>query len=348
VDDHATPETTQLFENLKSKLGKRVMFGHQDTTAEGVGWKGEQKSFKSDIHETCGDFPAVYGWDLGASGGVGDTNLDGVPFAPMKQWIKEAYARGGINTISCHLDNPVTKWFKSAWDTTPAVPHILPGGKEHDEYMKTLDGIAAFLKDLTTDDGTCIPIILRIYHEHNQEWSWWSKKACSEADFKALWKMTIRHFRDTHHIHHVLYTYAPQDCDTEKKYMERYPGDQWVDVLGFDWYMLQPDGSWDWLGRSLSMLGKLGAEKKKPIALTEVGFGMTVPSADWWTQHLLKAIQYNSSASQVAYCLVWRNVDEDVHFGPYPKSESAGDFQAFLKHEGTVFNREMQELGMYS
>lgn len=348
VDHEATLEAAQLFQNLMTKLGNRVMFGHEDTTAYGVHWQGSvYDASKSDIYGTCGDFPAVYGWDLGATGGLGDKNLDGVPYALIKQHIKHAYARGGVNTISMHLDNPVTKIQKSAWDQTPAVKHVLPGGSLHDDFLKTLDGVAAFLKDLKADDGTLIPIILRPYHEHNHEWSWWGKSACSDAQFKALWKMTVRHFRDTHNIHHVLYAISPQDCDTEAKYLERYVGDQWVDVLGFDWYMLQPDGSWEWLGKSLSMLGKLGAKKQKPVALTEVGFGMRVPCQDWWTQHLLKALTYNSNSCRVAWCLVWRNLDEDCHFAPYPRGFSASDFQAFRQHQATVFNTDVQAMRMY-
>jgi hypothetical protein len=35
-------------------------------------------------------------------------NLDGVPFNNIKKWIKEIYDRGGISTISWHMDNPLT------------------------------------------------------------------------------------------------------------------------------------------------------------------------------------------------------------------------------------------------
>ena len=52
-----------------------------------------------------GAYPAVYGWDVGDI--HRDRNLDRVSFRRMKSWIREADVRGGINTISMHLDNPV-------------------------------------------------------------------------------------------------------------------------------------------------------------------------------------------------------------------------------------------------
>ena len=63
VDSMATPETVKLFNNLSKIAARGVMFGHQDDLAYGVGWWAE--AGRSDVKEVCGDYPAVYGWDLG-------------------------------------------------------------------------------------------------------------------------------------------------------------------------------------------------------------------------------------------------------------------------------------------
>lgn len=39
------------------------MFGHQDDPFYGIGW--EYEDGRSDVRETCGDWPAVMGFDLG-------------------------------------------------------------------------------------------------------------------------------------------------------------------------------------------------------------------------------------------------------------------------------------------
>ena len=88
------------------------MFGHQDDLAYGVGWKYEEG--RSDIKDVTGDYPAVYGWELGHLEIDKPVNLDSVPFKKMQQLIKKGYERGGVITISWHLNNPLTG--KSAWN----------------------------------------------------------------------------------------------------------------------------------------------------------------------------------------------------------------------------------------
>lgn len=337
VDTLATPETIALFTNLQKLHNKGFGFGHQDDLAYGVDWwavLGE-----SDVKRVCGDYPAVYGWDVGDIGGP--TNLDGVSFADMKNWIREAYSRGGINTISMHLDNPVTKG--NAWDNSPAVAKILPGGSHHADYLRTLDLIAAFLKDLKTAQGVYIPIILRPYHEHNHTWSWWGAGACTADEYNALWRMTVAHFRDTHQIHHLLYAISPQEITSEADYLARYPGDQWVDILGLDYYNLTTKNNVGPLGRTLEVITKMAEARNKVAALTEVGVEK-VPYADWWTGYLLAAIKYSAQSRKIAYALVWRNASKNHFFAPYPGHATMADFLVFYQDPLTLFEKDLPKM----
>ena len=122
-DPLATTETQALVRHLQTLAPQHILFGHQDTLAYGLGWRGDD--FNSDVYRVCGKFPAVFGWDLGH---IGDANnIDGVPFADVKRWIRKAYRRGGVITISWHARVPGTG--ESAWTERPVVEHILPGGR---------------------------------------------------------------------------------------------------------------------------------------------------------------------------------------------------------------------------
>ncbi len=337
VDSLATVETVALFEKLKSASQIGVLFGHQDDLAYGIGWNAEPG--RSDVKETCGDYPAVYGWDLGD---IGNTeNLDGVNFENMKNWIKEAHRRGGVNTISMHLDNPVSGG--SAWDNSPAVASILPSQSRHISYLKTLDAIAAFLNDLQADDGSTIPIIFRPYHEHNHTWSWWGKSACSTEEYNALWNMTVEHLRDTHDIHHLLYAISPQEITSESQYLERYPGDEWVDILGMDYYLLWDKSKVAHLAQGLQVIAGMAEARGKVAALTEIGIDK-VPIRDWWTNYLLAAVKQNDQSKKIAWTLVWRNHTLDHFFGPHPGHASAPDFVKFYRDSFTIFERDFQAI----
>ena len=65
------------------------MFGHQDTYFYGMTWKWEYG--RSDVHDVCGDYPAVLGCELGGLELGNEKNLDGVPFDKMRQEIIKHY-----------------------------------------------------------------------------------------------------------------------------------------------------------------------------------------------------------------------------------------------------------------
>ena len=71
------------------------------------------------MKSVTGAYPAVYGWELGHLELDSARSLDAVPFASIREYVKQVYARGGINTISWHLNNPHNG--KTAWDTARTV-----------------------------------------------------------------------------------------------------------------------------------------------------------------------------------------------------------------------------------
>jgi mannan endo-1,4-beta-mannosidase len=84
ADPKATRQTIALNSNLKKLAAKGFMFGHQDDLAYGVNWRYENG--RSDVKEVAGDYPAVYGWELGGLEADEEKNLDGVPFKMMRQF----------------------------------------------------------------------------------------------------------------------------------------------------------------------------------------------------------------------------------------------------------------------
>ena len=152
-------ETKALYKNLYQLIGKNILFGHQDDPCYGVGWKYIHG--RSDIRDITGEYPAVYGFDLGRIELGLAYNLDSVPFEKTRQFIREAYERGAVITLSWHLNNPLTGG--NAWDNKPgAVASILPGGAKNALYTIWLDRVAEFLSSLKGKNGEPIPVILRL------------------------------------------------------------------------------------------------------------------------------------------------------------------------------------------
>jgi mannan endo-1,4-beta-mannosidase len=338
ADPNATTETKALYYNLKKLVNRGILFGQQDATAYGIGWKNEE--LRSDINDVCGAFPAVYGWDIA---GIGSSyNIDSVKFDRIKFWIKSAYERGGVQTISWHLNNPVSG--KNAWELTPAVAEILPGGKKSAFYNKQLDLVAEFLLDLKSKNGTLIPIIFRPFHECNGGWFWWGAKTCTSKEYKLLYQYTVTYLRDLKNVHNLIYAYSPDIFGTEQNYLERFPGEKFVDVVGFDNYFDFSSKSTISEGLAqLRIVVKLARKMNKIAALTETGY-KSIPDSVWWTESLLNPIKNDSIAKSISWIMVWRNANKNNHYVPYPGHLSAKDFVGFENDPYTLFEGDLPNM----
>jgi len=339
-DKDATPETRELYHSMQRLVGAGIMFGHHDDTGYGVNWKYDKEG--SDVKSVTGQYPAVYGWDLSKIEHDSLRDINGLPFSVQKKRVKEAYERGGINTYSWHMDNPTDG--KTAWDTTRhTVADIIPGGAFNDVYMEYLDRAAKYLDDLTGNDGEHIPILFRPFHELTGNWFWWGKNTCNADEFKTLWKFTVDYLRNSKKLHNLLIVYSVSDFKSEADLMDRYPGDNYVDIIGVDSYCLKNVKLYqNNLDKQLAILDDVAAQHHKLSCLAETGY-LNIPQSDWWTNVLLPVIsKYNTS-----YIMMWRNAGPDQYYAPYPGQQSAEDFKKFSKSEHLIFQNRLTPLAVY-
>jgi len=338
-----TPETQNLLKNLKVISEKGFMFGHQDDPLYGIGWEGDDG--RSDVKSVVGDYPAVMGFDLGRIELGSEKNIDNVSFEKIRQEIIRQYQRGGMITMSWHVNNPLTDG--DSWDVKNeenAVASVLPGGQNHNKFLRWLQSAADFFNSLKTEDGTKIPIVFRPWHEHTGSWFWWGKDLCATEEYKQLWKMTVEFFRGKG-VNNLLYAYSPDIQGPGQIYMERYPGDEYVDILGLDGYHRDNEAGIESFQNSLntilSFMTDEGKKRNKPIALTETGLE-SIPIANWWTGVLLPIVD----KYPISYVMVWRNAREreNHYYAPYPGQKSAADFIKFYHSPKTLFCKDIPNL----
>jgi len=355
IDRRATPETRALFFNLRDLARTNVLFGHQDDLAYGYEWFAEPG--RSDVRDASGSYPAVYGWDVAGLEKDAEKNIDGVDFARMRGWIAEGYRRGGVITISWHMDNPLTGG--NAWDTTSAIAASLPGGPRHAQLVRSLDRVATFLGSLRGrgrsggSSDTPIPVIFRPWHEMTGGWFWWGVPHTRGDEYQQLWRFTVHYLRDVKGLHNLLYAYSPNSSGPPgpRPYLDGYPGDDYVDVLGYDSYFRgerAPANERDELTRNLSWVVAESEKRGKIPAFTETGLS-ALPDSLFWTQRLASAIKGDSLSRRIAYVMVWRNANRasrnDEHFyAPYRGQKSAGDFLRMKADPLFLFEDGMPDL----
>lgn len=348
-DKKASRKTRILYDNLFQLLDKGIMFGHQDDLAYGVNWRYEKD--RSDVKDVTGDYPAVYGWDIGGLETKEPNNIDGVPFDRMKKWIEEVYNRGGVNTISWHMNNPYTG--KNSWDTTPnSLASILPNGEKHQLYVSWLDNAADFFNSLKGRGGKKIPILYRPFHELTGNWFWWCKNNGTPEQFKALWQFTINYWRETKNVHNLIIVYNTSDFKTKADFMEYYPGNDLVDMISFDSYIYKDpieDSTYVTnCQRQFKIMDTIAKENHKIPAFAETGYEQ-IPYNKFWTETLVEAI----GPYKISFVLAWRNhgwqkEENKMHYYvPYKGHVNENDFIAFYNLDNTLFQKDVTKEKLY-
>ncbi|HEX7411160.1 MAG TPA: glycosyl hydrolase [Bacteroidales bacterium] len=347
ADPKASPATMRLLSKMKELSAQGIMIGHQDDMAYGIGWKAPNG--QSDVYKVCADYPAVFGWDLAGLESGSKYNIDSVPFRDMLKYAKDVHLRGGINTFSWHCNNPLTGG--SAWDinTPGVVKSILSGGIKHGEFNLWLDNVATFLSALKDEKGEPIPIIFRPYHEQTGNWFWWGKAHCTSEEFRQLWAYTFKYLTETKNIHNLIFAFSTGGSFANvEEYSDRYPGDEYVDIVGFDLYQEKDQANNEFaekLTGELNILFDFAKAKNKLAALTEIG-NEQIPYPEWWTKVFYPVVKN----FQLSYALFWRNAADrpNHYYMPYPGHKSEGDFRNFYNLPGTLFLKDIGKQKIYN
>jgi len=378
VDKDATEETAQIFSYLQAVgKSKSAILGHQDET-----WAkaGNKNLSDSDIYDLTGAYAGVIGIDTLSMTGAeysasrynseiaAKTGEARVPETQVGNVIAAArltnknIEKGAITTLSAHMPNfslvketgnydgvhSYTKYDFGGYTpntlTGDCMNNLLPGGKYNTVYNAFLDMVADYASQV---DG---PVLFRPFHENTGSWFWWGASSCDPSTFKNVYRYTVEYLRDTKNVHNFLYEYGPSaDAATVADYEERYPGDEYVDIVGFDMYHNDPkveDPWYDNLKTELDIVGTFVENHGKVLAVTETGMA-TVKGPDKgdhqtamhksgnqakdWHKTVLDVV----SDSYASYFLLWANFAEnDGFYTPYVKEVNA---------DGTLLGHEMMD-----
>ncbi|XP_071083218.1 mannan endo-1,4-beta-mannosidase-like [Haliotis cracherodii] len=376
IDQRATLETKNLYSNLLklSRDDSKFMFGMQGSTQWGEygghspyhvyqngntkGWAftSEQAHHmdSDDLCDVCSitnQHPGIMGMDFRD---LTPSYIDTVTYLAHK-----AYARGEVITFSWHHSNPVTGGpfyiADDQGDVAHSIQKSLPGGPNHVNLTKSLDKIAEWALNFKDPQGKHIPVIFRPYHEMNGRWFFWGMGNAAHNtpdEYKKLWQFLVHYLRDIKHVHNFLYAYSPGWVKDNHEYMLTYPGDDYVDVVGQDYYY---SGSTsrnptDLIAKIESIVD-VAKRRNKIAAVTE--FGSNNPTVDThpnlWMDLVLKPMKESKTALGIAYLSTWINrCSGDGKCGklytPYKGHPAADDFLKFFNDPATLWGKNIPNI----
>ena len=242
-DSKATEETQILMNYLTSVYGKNMLSGQQEIY--GSGNDGNYELEFDWIHDLTGKYPAIRGFDFmnynPLYGWEDDTT------SRMIDWVNN---RNGIATACWHINVPrkfssyelgeFVDWKECTYKPTETDFNtsnaVVPGTKEYEYVQLIIEDLAEQLQILQQNN---VPVIFRPFHEAegnggvNGEgaWFWW---ATGGADvYKQLWKMLYTELTETYGIHNLIWNYNSYTYSSSPAW---YPGDEYVDIVGYDKY----------------------------------------------------------------------------------------------------------------
>ncbi len=205
------------------------------------------------IADLTGKYPAIrgfdfmnynplYGWDDGTTQRIID-------------WVKN---RGGIATACWHINLPTdfenyTPGDAVDWSVCSYKPNkqfkianaVKEGTKENEYLNLAIEDLAEQFKILQDNN---VPVMFRPFHEAEGNpsttsdpvdgsgaWFWWSQDGAN--DYKELWKYLYDQLTNKYNLHNIIWEnnlYAWSDASGEW-----YPGDDYVDIVGWDKYDTQ-------------------------------------------------------------------------------------------------------------
>lgn len=265
---NASEETRRLYNFLTDVYGKYTISGQYSSDNQGA----ESREFR-EILKNTGKTPAILGLDLIESSpsrvANGSGGGDMVPLQAIDWWNNQ----GGIVSMCWHWNapEPYLNYNGGAWwegfyseytnfNLAAALDGSDPEG--YDYLIRDIDAIAEILMEL---DDNHVPILWRPLHEGGGDpkwknpWFWWGS---SGADaYIELWKLMYDRLTNVHNINNLIWVWNGQDPTY-------YPGDEYVDIIGYDLYPEPHDTSSQ---KDTYDLMKTVTDTNKIIAMTENG-----------------------------------------------------------------------------
>lgn len=352
----------------------QVLFGHQNDVNKSVNTSADL----GDVADVTGSVSGVFGIDsLGVVGSeVGGTSSEDA----LKKAVaasKKAADKGSIVTLSTHMPNfaatsldgkEIVKdgdsydFHKCDFNeakvcTSNAIDEVLKEGSESNKKLNAyLDIIAEYAKQLATDD---IPVIFRPYHENTGTWFWWGAQNSAES-YKSLYRYT-KDYLEKQDVHNMLYVYSPNGpFESTDEYMSRYPGDEYVDILAFDYYDDYSSTSEAYdasyftsLDKTCKVVSDLAAAKGKIAAISECGVRVTregsseglaikgnpIKGQKWYQQ-----VSDVAKKNKMPYYMVWANFSDTNFYVPYKYNDKYGqelinEFIEYYNDSSSVFGK---------
>ena len=259
-----------LYQYLCESYGKQVLLGQHDT----IGTSAETDM----IYKTTGKYPAIRFGDLMLA-----TEKDSITTDTEMNIAMDWASKDGIVGYMWHWAAPDDKreYYADQTDfdikkavtkeniaelSLEDIKKLQKDGKVSKECVAVVQDIDTVSEKLSTLRDEGIAVLWRPLHEAagdpkypGNAWFWWG--SAGKDAYIQLWKLMYDKFTNEYGLNNLIWVWNAQNPDW-------YPGDEYVDIMGYDCYPAEQDSSSQ---KWYYDLVKSSTSTKKIIAMTENG-----------------------------------------------------------------------------
>ncbi|HEY6549849.1 MAG TPA: glycosyl hydrolase [Solirubrobacterales bacterium] len=198
-----------------------------------------------------------------------------------KQWDFEPFVPRELDAIWSRGGVPMVTWEPQSYLGRSFSLRSIQRGR-FDEYARRSARAAA---------AWGLPILVRFGHEMNGTWYPWARGVAGNNSYrlKAVWRRLVGIFR-TQGADNVEWVWTPNvNTGGEFPFRDLYPGDAWVDWVGFDGFNWALRGEWnsftDIVDNSYEEMAKISS---RPMIVAETGSSQTGGDKAAWVASALR------------------------------------------------------------
>ena len=268
IQDLATPQpsanTLKLYRFLSDNFQRKTISGVMTLKSLST-TTGNSQNEMSWLYEKTGKKPALLGLDF-----MDHTGAVQIDWRNNPDLVKDAVTwknSNGIVALCWHWRDPSHKTYEFYTDRNNFDPRKIfePNSDEYKAMMRDMDIVAGHLKELQQED---VPVLWRPLHEAAGGWFWWGSQGPEAC--KKIWQIMFDRFTNEHHLNNLIWVWT---SDANDKALDWYPGDDYTDIIGLDFY---DEGNHGSLMLSFETLKNL-YKGRKMLALSECG---SIPAMD--------------------------------------------------------------------
>lgn len=339
VTPNSSENARKMYSFIKNNFQSKIISGVMTNTVMLNDGKYTPNTVETQVEvawiiDASGKTPALLGLDFMHGTGLNSEGewYRGYTNATVSL-AEDIFNKGGIPVFCWHWKDPgkeVETFYTASSGNTPYTDFNLfnaftdsttcgdfnTNSAEYKAIIRDIDIVAGYLKTLADKD---IPVLWRPLHEASGKWFWWGYKGAKAC--KGLYSLLFDRLTNHHNLNNLIWVWTTDEAPDA---LDWYPGDEYADIIGRDYYYYPREANHGSLVASFEKIKEIYGGKKI-VTLSENG---SIPHPDSLVSH----------GAGWSWFMPWYG---DYTMDGWAHDNTAADWNSIMNHDYVITLDEM-------